>query len=163
MNNSTTFNSCLDNVIFTRHCDLPSLTETQWDVEQIFQQWIQDDTHLNFVTLSIVEALANVFEHGLESKETSGKSESNVIINIARKASCSVVEIIDNGEPAPSTVREKLANNGSTMPDINASELPDSGWGLNLIQFAASTIKYSTENGLNYLELTFDDKPSVSR
>lgn len=160
MNLSAANNQPLNNIVYTRQCELATLSDIQWDLEQLFRDWVQDDTHLNFITLSIVEALANIFEHGLENINNQSR---DVILNIARDKPYSIAQIIDNGKPTPATVRDNILGNNLSMPDVEAPELPESGWGLNLIQFAASTIEHKRVEDKNYLELTFDDKPVTGR
>ena len=140
-------------LIYSKECDLESLSDTQMEIENLMQDLFADDIKLNFVTLSIIEVLANVFEHGSEDA-------NNVVLAISKVDSVATATIKDDGKQIPDKVIAVMSGQSMTMPDIDVQldELPDSGWGLNLIQHACSSVNYRRDNNRNYLELNFDCK-----
>jgi len=148
--------SDLKNTVYTRHCQFSQLSEIQWELEQLLKPWIEDDNHLNFVTLAIIEGLANIFEHNLGQENN---ENNEVILTVSRDYSSSLVQLIDNGKAPPAQVRNQLIGKTSKMPRIDTDELPESGWGLNFMQFATTGIDYQRLNGKNILELMFEDSP----
>lgn len=148
MNNQTQDKSEL---IYTRECDFETLSDTQMEIENLMRDLFADDIKLNFVTLSIIEVLANVFEHG--SDET-----NNVVLAISRVDTTATATIKDDGKQIPDKVIAVMSGESMSMPDIDVQldELPDSGWGLNLVQHACSSVNYRRDDNRNYLELNFD-------
>lgn len=156
MNTASPITVPLENTVYSRQCAFSQLSEIQWEIEQLMQPWIKSDSHLNFVTLAIIEVLANIFEHNLGQENGTG---NEVILRVARDNTTSVVHLIDNGKAPPPEVCKKLTGKTSEMPRIDTAELPESGWGLNLIQFAATSINYQRIEDRNLLELIFEDSP----
>jgi len=140
---------------YTRRCDLPSLTDIQGEIESLMSSWYSDDIKLNFSVLSIIETLANIFEHSFNSNN---QIEQYVYITITKRSRLVTTLVVDNGDAIPQSVQRTLTSGLSQMPnlDVCTTELPDSGWGLNLILHSTKSVSYERKGNTNYLELVFD-------
>ncbi len=142
-------------LIYSNACKLSNLTKIQQEIEIFLSDCYQDDITLNFTTLAIIEAMANTFEHGFQSIEI---SDPEIRITISKVAQKVTATIKDSGDTIPKNVLEQMSNTGVNMPstDVSNDDLPVSGWGLNLINSATSSVRYYQIENLNHLELTFD-------
>jgi len=140
--------------MYTRECTMAELTHIQIEVESLLKNWISDDIKLNFSTLAIIEVLANIFEHGAVALD---HSSLNVVLSISQTDSIIIASIEDNTPPIPDEAVFAMTGNSNQMPatDVSEDSLPVSGWGLNLVQHATTTVKYERQGKFNYLELTF--------
>ncbi len=140
---------------YQTQCELDNLTKIQYEIELLMQDWYDDDIKLNFTTLSIVEVLANIFEHSFDQTST---EKQDIYLTICKESQLISVMVIDNGRSMPPEILAVMSGDQLQMPDIdvNVTDLPDSGWGLNLVQHATKAVNYNRENDTNYLELVFD-------
>ena len=93
--------------------------------------------------LILVEALNNVVEHAYKENP-----EGEIIIELEKAESKTVMKITDSGIAAPGTVLIE----GSDLPNENM--LPEGGWGLCLIQALTDKIEYFRYPDHNTLVLT---------
>ena len=93
--------------------------------------------------LILVEALNNVVEHAYKENP-----EGDILIEIEKAQSKTVIRITDSGVAVPGTVLIE----GSDLPNENL--LPEGGWGLCLIQALADKIEYFRYPDHNTLVLT---------
>jgi len=140
---------------YIRSCELADLTEVQLEIETLAADWYADDIKLNFFCLSIIEVLANVFEHSFHASQ---QTTNAVELSILKDQSSISAIIKDNGKEVPGDVLTVMNAGHHVMPntEVPSDELPDSGWGLNLIQHATQMVEYRRDNHFNYLELIFD-------
>ena len=101
---------------------------------------VETQGHLELI---LVEALNNVVEHAYQEEP-----DGNILIELARVKSNTVIKITDAGFSAPGTVLIE----GSDLP--NETTLPEGGWGLCLIQALADKIEYFRYPDHNTLVLT---------
>jgi len=159
-NNSPTTET---HTLYEARCVFENISKMQFETEQAICQFIKNDNQLNFVTLSIVEAMVNVFEHGFslpEDREIDAENEA--FLKVELRNNFIEVCLMDNGNTAPDSVIEKLNAEFSSFPSIHVDlqDLPESGWGLTLINHAASHTEYYSKDNYNYLELSFDLEPN---
>jgi len=107
-----------------------------------------DETMLNDVELSVVEAVNNVIKHGYH-----GKRGSSVEIKVGLRNDRVVIDILDQAPPMPEGVTASKPAPFQFDPE-SIEDLPESGMGLALIQMTMDEVSYSSEAGVNRLSLT---------
>ena len=108
-----------------------------------------DETMLNDVELSVVEAINNVIKHGYH-----GKRGSSVEIKVSLKTDRVVIEILDQAPPRPENVAAARPGSSFDFDPTLIKDLPEGGMGLALIQMTMDEVSYSSEAGVNRLRLT---------
>lgn len=108
-----------------------------------------DETMLNDVELSVVEAVNNVIKHGYH-----GKRGSSVEIKVSLKTDRVVIEIMDQAPPMPEGVATARPGSPFNFDPALLEQLPESGMGLALIQMTMDEVSYASEAGVNRLTLT---------
>ena len=107
-----------------------------------------DQTMLNDVELSVVEALNNVIKHGYQ-----GKRGSSVEVKVALRTDRVVIDILDQAPPMPGGATARQKSPFEFDPE-HIDDLPESGMGLALIHMTMDEVSYVTEAGGNRLTLT---------
>lgn len=108
-----------------------------------------DETMLNDVELSVVEAVNNVIKHGYH-----GKRGSSVEIKVGLRNDRVVIDILDQAPPMPEGVTAAKPGSPFQFDPESIEDLPESGMGLALIQMTMDEVSYSSEAGVNRLSLT---------
>lgn len=107
-----------------------------------------DETMLNDVELSVVEAVNNVIKHGYR-----GQQGSLVEIKVGLKPDRVLIDILDQAPPLPGGVGAKPGSPFDFDPD-QIENLPEGGMGMALIHMTMDEVSYSSEDGINRLTLT---------
>lgn len=106
------------------------------------------DEALDELELGLVEALNNVIKHGY-----AGQKGSSVEVQVGIKTDRVVIDIIDQSPPMPPEALEPRDPWGA-VDSANLEDLPEGGMGLALIQITMDEVDYSSEAGVNKLQLT---------
>lgn len=114
---------------------------------------VEDQSALNQVELAIVELLTNIIRH---SKEV--PVDGLIELNCRQAAARFTVTVSDRGQALSSDVASEYANDSVIMPslDLGIDELPESGWGIQLIKSACDQVSYKRSNEKNIYKLSFD-------
>lgn len=103
---------------------------------------------LDELELGMVEAINNVIKHGY-----AGQKGSSVEVQVGLKSDRVVIDIIDQAPPMPeSALQPRQA--WDPIEGTDPQELPESGMGLALIQMTMDEVSYSSQAGINRLQLT---------
>jgi serine/threonine-protein kinase RsbW len=108
-----------------------------------------DESMLNDVELSVVEAVNNVIKHGYH-----GKRGSSVEIKVGLRSDRVVIDILDQAPPMPEGVTVAKPGLPFEFDPERIEDLPEGGMGLALIQMTMDEVSYSSEAGVNRLTLT---------
>ncbi len=108
-----------------------------------------DETMLNDVELSVVEAVNNVIKHGYH-----GQRGSSVEIKVGLRTDRVVIDILDQAPPMPEGVAAVKPGSPFEFDPENLQDLPEGGMGMALIQMTMDDVSYSSEAGVNRLTLT---------
>jgi len=103
------------------------------------------------VELAVVEAVNNSIIHAYQSE-----TGNSVDVTFEYKADCLNIKVKDYGQPMPQNVAVRLA--GRTVNrklDIPKNELPESGWGIELIKAICDKVSYQSQNSVNTTSLSF--------
>ena len=133
---------------------LSSLESIELAVEDVCLTLDIKGSHANFITLAISELASNMIIHGGGSV----KSPDNLTVKIYSSRASVTVVMEDGCEPLPVAVVKRLEENSGVVSeyDTTISNLPESGWGLDLISSAASSVSYQRKNQKNIYELAFE-------
>lgn len=121
-------------------------------VRCLCNQLVLADAKPTGVELAVVEAVNNSIEHAYLSE-----SGNSVDVAFEYNNKCLTIEVKDNGIPIPNGVVERFANE-SAMPSVAVStnDLPESGWGLELLKTICDDVSYQSQQDGNTLSLSFN-------
>lgn len=149
---------CSNNTQEDRMCrmilpnDLRSLLLAERVVESVCQQIKIKDSETTSILLATSEALCNVIQYGYG--EETGR---DIIFDICVNRSVLTIRINDEGIEVPNHIVQQYHNATVSMPSVdgNIEELPESGWGVNMLIIAAEEVRYSRTMTGNQLEIDF--------
>ncbi len=100
------------------------------------------------VELGVVEALNNVIEHAYQL-------QPNHKIKIIFEASTNyvVIHIVDTGIAMQKSVFSVKGNQKEVNEHIALEDIPEGGWGLELIKSIMDEVSYKSEGAINQLKL----------
>lgn len=135
-------------------CSLEGIAAWESEIEHFVAELSPDDQQVYLISLSIVEVLTNIVEHGFAGSRS---KDSRIQIALSGTDEAIEVTVTDNASAPPTGTVDKLHTRSGTMPSLETSleELPVSGWGLNIIASVASSIHYERLVGGNLLRLVF--------
>lgn len=143
-------------------CSLEGIAAWEAEIERFVADMTHDDERVYMITLSIVEVLTNIVEHGFNEVRAPADR-----IQVSMYKACDEIHVTvtDNASVPPVGVVNQLSTTYAHMPalDTHLEELPVSGWGLNIISSIASSIRFEPLVGGNRLELTFPIRDEASR
>ncbi len=102
--------------------------------------------------ICLAEALTNVVRHGY--KDMVG---GEIAVTLAAQADRLVMEIADEGRPMPDRARESIRNAPRPTPDRDDTpvhELPEGGFGLQILKTVLDDVAYRRDGARNVLTLT---------
>jgi serine/threonine-protein kinase RsbW len=131
--------------------DLDEVTLVALAVNRICLHVGLDEAQASQVELCIVEAVTNVICHGYH-----GKRGEKISIVISTSTKQIHVEVSDNGTSIPAHLVEKLIRGTNVVEGeaLDRASLAESGRGLQIIHDLMDEVAYTSENGLNCLQLT---------
>jgi len=116
------------------------------------------DAKPSSVELAVVEAVNNSIEHAY-------RSETGNSIDVAFEYSteCLNIKVSDYGVPMPKSVAGQLLTEVS-MPDAvsDMEDLPESGWGMQLLKSVCDEVSYNRTKSRNTLSLSFKLSPATA-
>lgn len=136
-------------------CTFEGISEHEPDVERLVQQLIKDDDQVYLISLSVVEVLCNIVEHGFKGHAAPGEC---ILVSMQASATHLDITVVDKAAPPPARTIEHLTSQHNAMPSLEqpVADLPESGWGLNIIAHTASSIDYERTADSNVLTLCFN-------
>jgi len=113
------------------------------------------DAKPSSVELAVVEAVTNSIKHAYRSE-----SGNSVDVAFEYNSECLNIRIKDYGVPMSSSCVGRLASSVS-MPHLNVAknDLPESGWGLELLKTICDEVSYQSLQSSNTLSLSFKLAP----
>ncbi len=103
---------------------------------------------LNEIELSVEELINNCIEHAYE-----GSDEHQVSIEFKLHTDCLIIEVVDNGKALDPLILNNVNGSFDFDPD-DLYNLPESGFGLNIIKASMDEVKYERLNNSNCWLLT---------
>lgn len=107
-----------------------------------------------FITLAISELASNMIRHGCSNSTL----PDELFVEVLSSSTSLKVVMADGCDPLPSDIVNKLiAHDGTIAPfDTTICNLPESGWGLDLIHSAAESVAYRRKKQQNVYEVAFE-------
>lgn len=133
---------------------LSSLEVIELAVEEVCENLSVEGTRAYFITLAVSELASNMIRHG-----RSGHSVTDELtVEIHSTDTTIKVVLKDCCEPLPRVVITQLTDNDGTIRnyDTTLCNLPESGWGLDLVHSAATSVTYDRRSNRNVYEVVFD-------
>lgn len=114
---------------------------------------IESELSVSQLELAVVELLYNIINYSANTP-----SDSWVTIHVRLTEASLAVVVSDRGDALGSELAKLYTDETVSMPtlDIGVADLPESGWGIQLIKSACDRISYRRSNQTNLYELTFD-------
>lgn len=114
---------------------------------------IESELSVSQLELAVVELLNNIINYSANTP-----SDSWVTIHVRLTEASLAVVVSDRGDALGSELAKLYTDETVSMPtlDIGVADLPESGWGMQLIKSACDRISYRRSNQTNLYELTFD-------
>ncbi len=116
------------------------------------------ETSLNQVELAVVELLNNIINYS-QRIPVDGLIE----LNCRFVDPTFTVTVSDRGQEIDGAVANEYARDNVRMPgvDMSIADLPESGWGIQLIKSACDEVSYRRSHGKNIYKLNFDLSPAT--
>ncbi len=114
---------------------------------------IESELSVSQLELAVVELLNNIINYSANLP-----SDSWITIHVRLTEASLAVVVSDRGDALGSELAKLYTDETVSMPtlDIGVADLPESGWGMQLIKSACDRISYRRSNQTNLYELTFD-------
>ena len=114
---------------------------------------IESELSVSQLELAVVELLNNIINYSANLP-----SDSWITIHVRLTETSLAVVVSDRGDALGSELAKLYTDETVSMPtlDIGVADLPESGWGMQLIKSACDRISYRRSNQTNLYELTFD-------
>jgi len=108
------------------------------------------------VELAVVEAVNNSIIHAYQSE-----SGNSVDVTFEYQADSLSIRIKDYGVPMPKNVAIRLAGREVTRKlDVPKNDLPESGWGIELLKAICDKVSYQSLHSGNTISLSFKLAPA---
>ena len=132
--------------------ELRSLLLVERVIESICQQTKTNASETSSILLATSEALCNVIEYSYGDEK--GRE---IILEVSLCGSLLTVSIFDEGYEVPHNIVQQYRDATVSMPsiDVECDDLPESGWGVNMLVLAAEEVRYSRTVTGNQLEIDF--------
>jgi len=103
------------------------------------------------VELAVVEAVNNSIEHAYRSE-----TGNSVDVTFEYFDDCLSIRIKDYGEPMPKSIAVRLSGQPVTPQlDVPKQDLPESGWGIELLKSICDKVSYQSLHSGNTISLSF--------
>ena len=136
-----TLPSCMDSLLLAERV-----------VESVCLQAKSSAIDSSAIVLAMSEALCNIIQYGYPDQEN-----GEIIIDICISHDVLTILINDEGLEVPLNIVDQYDRGFVKMPsiDVDVDELPDSGWGVNILLLTAKEVRYSRTAVGNQLKLDF--------
>ena len=114
---------------------------------------IESELSVSQLELAVVELLNNIINYSANLP-----SDSWITIHVRLTEASLAVVVSDRGDALGSELAKLYTDEIVSMPtlDIGVADLPESGWGIQLIKSACDDVSYRRSGQTNLYELTFD-------
>jgi anti-sigma regulatory factor (Ser/Thr protein kinase) len=131
---------------------LSSLETIELAMDDVCRTLDVDGPKAFFITLAISELASNMIRHG----SSSSKSSDDLTVEVFSTSITVVLE--DRCDPIPKAVAKNFIENDGTISEYDTTlcNLPESGWGLDLVHSAASSVLYKRKQHRNIYEVAFE-------
>lgn len=131
---------------------LNSLLLAERVVESVCLQANTSSKEASAIVLAMSETLCNIIQYGYDSGV-----ESEIVLDVSIVDKVLTIMINDDGVELPSAVVNQYREGQIELPsiDVPIEDLPDSGWGVNILMMTANEVRYSRTSQGNKLELEF--------
>lgn len=136
---------------------LSSLEAIELAMDDVCRTLDIEGTKAYFITLAISELASNMIRHGSSGNE----SPDDLKVEVFSASKSITVVLEDRCDALPETVVSQLIENDGTVRDYDTTleNLPESGWGLDLVHSAASSVSYKRKQHKNVYEVAFELPP----
>ena len=137
---------------------LSSLEAIELGMDEVCRTLDVEGSKAFFITLAISELASNMIRHGCNG---SNLSSDNISVEVFSSSELITVVLEDCCDPLPKKVVKKLTENDGTISEYDKSlaNLPESGWGLDLVHNAALSVSYKRKQNKNVYEVVFGISP----
>jgi len=131
---------------------LSSLLVAERVVESVCLQAKSSDKDTSAIVLAMSEALCNIIQYGFDTQD-----EQEISLDISLVGSLLTIQINDEGIAVPNNIVNQYHEGRVCLPslDVDIQDLPDSGWGVNILLMTAKNVRYTRTSTGNQLELEF--------
>ena len=114
---------------------------------------IESELSVSQLELAVVGLLNNIINYSANLP-----SDSWITIHVRLTEASLAVVVSDRGDALGSELAKLYTDEIVSMPtlDIGVADLPESGWGIQLIKSACDDVSYRRSGQTNLYELTFD-------
>lgn len=136
-----TLPSCMDSLLIAERL-----------VETICLQAKSSELDSSAIVLAMSEALCNIIQYGYP-----GQEDGEIVIDISISHDVLTLLINDEGLKVPLRIVDQYDQGLVKMPsiDVDLEDLPESGWGVNILLVTAKDVRYTRTAIGNQLELDF--------
>lgn len=140
---------------------LSSLEGIELVMDDVCRNLGVEGTKAYFITLAISELASNMIRHASRSR----KLPDDLFVEVFTTAKSIIVVLEDRCEPLSKHVVSILTENDGTISEYDTTirNLPESGWGLDLLHTAANSVSYKRKEDKNVYEVAFDLMSSEMR
>ena len=134
---------------------LSSLEAIELAMDEVCRTLDVEGSKAFFITLAISELASNMIRHGSSSCNASA---DDLNIEVFSTAESIVVVLEDCSDPLPKPVIKRLTENDGKISEYDTTlcNLPESGWGLDLVHSAAASVSYKRKMHKNVYEVAFE-------
>lgn len=134
--------------------ELSSLEQIELAIDDVCCELKIEGTKAYFITLAISELASNMIRHG---KKQDNQLTDDLNVEVFSCDESLKVVMADHCQPLSDKMIHKLVERDGTVRQYDTSipNIPESGWGLDLIHSAASSVTYSRVEESNVYELAF--------
>lgn len=133
--------------------ELASLEKIELAIDEVCHDLKIEGTAAYFITLAISELASNMIRHGKHENQL----QDDLVVEVFSSNESIKVVLKDHCRPLSNTVQRQLLERDGTVRqyDTSIQNIPESGWGLDLIHSAASSVSYCRAAERNVYELGF--------
>ena len=133
---------------------LSSLETIELAMDDVCRSLNVDPPKAFFITLAISELASNMIRHG----SSSSKSSDDLTVEVFSSSKSITVVLEDRCDPIPKAVVNNFIVNDGTISEYDTTicNIPESGWGLDLVHSAASSVLYKRKKHTNSYEVAFE-------
>lgn len=136
---------------------LSSLEAIELAMDEVCQTLNIEGVKAYFITLAISELASNMIRHG----SSGSRAPDDITVEVFSEPLIITVVLEDRCDALPQAVVSQLVENDGTIRvyDTTLENLPESGWGLDLVHSAASSVIYKRKKHKNVYEVIFEVPP----
>ena len=133
---------------------LSSLETIELAMDDVCRTLDVEGSKAYFITLAISELASNMIRHG----SSCNKASDELSVEVFSTSASITVVLEDRCDALSNSVIDQLMENDGKVTDYDTAvaNLPESGWGLDIIHSAASSVSYKRKRHKNVYEVAFE-------